>query len=38
VGIRTYFLLATLVCVPFQIVLLISKRVNAVDATRVASK
>ena len=38
VGIRTYFLLATLICVPFQIILLISKRVNAVDATRVASK
>ena len=37
-GIRTYFLLATIVCVPFQILLLISKRVNAVDAPRVASK
>lgn len=37
-GVRSYFLLATLVCVPFQIFLLISKRVNAVDATRVAAK
>lgn len=37
-GIRTYFFLAMLTCLPIQILLLASKRVNAVDATRVAEQ
>ncbi len=35
-GIRTYFFVAMITCLPIQIVLLISKRVNSVDATRVS--